>query len=131
VKITYVADGQRRTVDVDVIEEPTYTYGIEVADLDAARVRALGLPRGAQGVVVTRVAEGSVADQRDEANRLLPGDVIVSVGWSAGNYRVTSSEDFENVMRYFADHPPQAVQFLVATKEGYFRVTLELKGDRS
>lgn len=131
VKITYIASGQRRTVDVDVIEEPVYTYGIEVSDLDAARARALGLPRGAQGVVVTRITEGSVADQRDEANRLLPGDVIVSVGWSAGNYRVTSSEDFENVMRYFSEHPPQAVQFLVATKEGYFRVTLELKGDRS
>ena len=34
VKITYVAEGQRHTVDVSVAEEPVYTYGIEVADLD-------------------------------------------------------------------------------------------------
>ena len=131
VKITYVADGQRRTVDVAVAEEPAYTYGIEVADLDRAAARAAGLPPGTQGVVVTRIQEGSVADQRDEANRLLPGDVILTVSASWGNYRIGSREDFENVMRYLGERPPPRLQFLIAAKGEYFRVTLDLKEQRS
>jgi len=128
VKVTYVAQGERRTVDVDVAEEPTYTYGIEVQDLDPARSRKLGLPGGAE---VTRIQPGSAADQRDEANRLLPGDVILSVRWPGVSYRITSREDFETVMRFLGERPPQAVLFIVATKDGFYRVTLELKEQRS
>jgi S1-C subfamily serine protease len=131
VTITYVADGKRSTVEVGVAEEPDYTFGIEVADLDPERARSLGLPYGVQGVVVTRVQEGSAADQHDEANRLLPGDVILSIRWPGGGYRVSTREDFEAVMHALAERPPQLVQFIVATKEGYFRVTLELREQRS
>jgi len=131
VRLTFLAKGKRQTVDVGVGEEPDYTFGIEVADLKPEQARALGLPPSIQGVVVTRVQEGSVADQHDEANRLLPGDVLLSIRWPGVGYRVTSRDDFEQVMRFLAERPPQSVQFLVATKEGYFRVTLDLREDRS
>ncbi|MFI5403604.1 MAG: hypothetical protein ACHQ1G_11760, partial [Planctomycetota bacterium] len=128
---TYVAQGQRRSVDVDVAEEPVYTYGIEVRDLEAARARTLGLPPGTQGVEVTRIQEGSVADQRDEANRLLPGDVILQVRWAGNGARIESQESFERVMRLLGEWRVPTILFLVATKDGYFRVTLELKEQRS
>jgi S1-C subfamily serine protease len=131
VKVTYLAKGERSTVEVKVGEEPAYNYGIEVADLTPSQARAAGLRADVQAVVVTRVQDGSVADQRDEANRLLPGDIIVSVSWPGRNYRITSREAFEEVMRMLGERPPPSVQFLVVTKEGYFRVTLELKGERS
>ncbi len=131
VKVTFVAGLERRTVDVDVAEEPTYTYGIEVQDLDLTRARQLGLPPGVQGAEVTRIQPGSVADQRDEANRLLPGDVILQVRWPGVSYRISSREDFETVMRILGERPPQAVLFIVFTKDGYFRVTLELREQRS
>ncbi len=131
VRITYVASGQRRSVDVDVAEEPVYTYGIEVRDLDPARARALGLPPGTQGVEVTRIQEGSVADQRDEANRLLPGDVILQVRWAGNGARIESQESFERVMRLLGEWRVPAILFLLVTKDGYYRVTLELKEQRS
>jgi hypothetical protein len=77
------------------------------------------------------VQEGSVADHKDDTNRLMPGDVIVSVVWPSGRYRVGSKADFETVMRHFGERPPREIQLLVATKEGYFRVLLEIKGERS
>jgi hypothetical protein len=80
---------------------------------------------------VTRVQDGSVADRRDEANRLLPGDVIVSVWWPGNRYRVTSREEFEQIMQFLAQRRPQSVEFIVVTKEGPFRVTLELREERS
>ncbi len=131
VKITYLAKGERRTVDVEVAEEPDYTIGIEVADLTPAQAQSLGLSARVQGVVVTRIQEGSIADQRDEANRLLPGDVILSVRWPGVGYRITSREDFDQVMQIVAERRPQSVEFIVVTKEGPFRVTLELTEDRS
>jgi serine protease Do len=131
VKIAYVAKGERRTVDVEVGEEPDYTIGIEVADLTPAQAQSLGLSARVQGVVVTRIQEGSVADQRDEANRLLPGDVVLSVRWPGVGYRITSREDFEQVMQILAERRPQSVEFIVVTKEGPFRVTLELTEERS
>lgn len=131
VKVTYVAKGERRTVDVEVGEEPAYTIGIEVADLTPAQAQSLGLSARVQGVVVTRIQEGSIADQRDEANRLLPGDVILSVRWPGVGYRITSREDFEQVMEILAERRPQSVEFIVVTKEGPFRVTLGLTEERS
>jgi S1-C subfamily serine protease len=131
VRIAYVADGERKTVEVDVAEEPVYTYGIEVQDLLPQRARALGLPEGIEGAEVTRIQEGSVADQRDEANRLLPGDVILSVSWVGGSYRIQSRQDFDDVMRYLGERPPSRLQFGVATKGEYFRVTFDLKEQRS
>jgi len=130
VKVTYVAGGERRTVDVGVAEEPTYTYGIEVQDLDPTHARSLP-PGVVQGAEVTRIQPGSAADQRDEANRLLPGDVILSVRWPGVSYRISSREDFETVMRILGERPPQAVEFIVATKDGLYRVMLELKEQRS
>jgi serine protease Do len=132
VKLTYVAKGERRTVDVEVGEEPDYTIGIEVADLTPAQAKTLGISPRVQGVVVTRIQEGSVADQRDEANRLLPGDVILSVRWLGVAYqRVGTREDFEQVMEIIADRRPQAVEFIILTKDGPFRVTLGLTEERS
>ncbi|HEX5138143.1 MAG TPA: trypsin-like peptidase domain-containing protein [Planctomycetota bacterium] len=131
VKVTYVAKGERRTVDVEVGEEPDYTIGIEVTDLTPTEAKTLGLSPRIQGVVVTRIQEGSAADQRDEANRLLPGDVILSVRWPGVGYRVTSKDDFEQVMQIVAERRPQNVEFIVLTKDGAFRVTLELSEERS
>jgi S1-C subfamily serine protease len=131
VKITFVAKGERRTVDVEVGEEPDYTIGIEVADLTPAQAQSLGLSARVQGVVVTRIQEGSIADQRDEANRLLPGDVVLTVRLRGVGYRVTSREEFEQVMQLLAERRPQSVEFIVVTKEGPFRVTLELTEERS
>jgi serine protease Do len=132
VRITYVEKGGRRnSVDVEVAEEPIYNYGIEVADLDAGRARSLGLPTGVQGVVVTRIQEGSLADRGTNENRLLPGDVIVSIAMPGARYRITSKADFDEVLRILGNRPRQTVQFYVATKEGYFRVTIEPKEERS
>jgi S1-C subfamily serine protease len=131
VKVTYEMNGARRSVDVALAGEPVYTFGIECANLDAARVRSLGLPAGSQGAVVTRIVEGSVAADAGEANRLLPGDVIVAIAWPGGHYRITSAEDFEAVMRAFGDRPPSLVRLTVVTKDGAYYITLQSRGERS
>ncbi|MHC4549492.1 MAG: trypsin-like peptidase domain-containing protein [Planctomycetota bacterium] len=124
VKLTVQTDKGPRTVAVTLSEEPLYTFGIEVATLDRQRARALGLPANARGVVVTRIQQGSEAEQADQGNRLLPGDVIYRIETWGGQAWIETREDFEKVMEVFQARPPSVIGFSILTKEGRFRVTL-------
>jgi serine protease Do len=117
-----------RDVKVTLAEEPLSTFGIEVKTLDAEARRELGLRADAWGVVVTRIRPNSVAAQADEANRLLPGDVIVRIDWWRERRTVRNKEAFRKVMAELQDNPPRGVQFVILTKEGYFRVAFNIPG---
>jgi serine protease Do len=119
-----------RMVHVRLGEAKPGSFGIEVASLTPKRARELQLPTGVNaGVVVTRVQEGSIAAEAEPSNRLLPGDVIVRINWTGGRIDVAERSDFERVMEYFHSQPPRQVEFIVATKEGFFRVRLQPQQD--
>jgi len=121
-------DGKVRDVKVTLTEEPLSTYGIEVKTLDREDRRSLGLRADAWGVVVTRIRPESVAAQADEANRLLPGDVIVRIDWWRQRRTIRNEQGFRKVMEELRDNPPPWVQFVILTKEGYFRVAFNIPG---
>jgi serine protease Do len=121
-------DGDLRDIDVELIEEPLSSFGIEVKTLDRESRKSLGLPADAWGVLVTNVRPDSVAAQTDEANRLLPGDVIVRIDWRRERRTVRNQLAFRKVMEELRDNPPPWVQFVILTKEGYFRVAFNIPG---
>ena len=88
----------------------------------------LGLPADAWGVVVTKIRPDSVAARADEANRLLPGDVIVRIDWWRERRTIRNQLAFRKVMEELRDTPPPYVQFVILTKEGYFRVAFAVPG---
>jgi serine protease Do len=121
-------DGDLRDVNVELSEEPLSTFGIEAKTLDRESRRSLGLPADAWGIVVTKVRPDSVAAQADEANRLLPGDVIVRIDWRRERRTIRNEAAFRKVMEELRDNPPPWVQFVILTKGGYFRVAFNIPG---
>lgn len=121
-------DGNVRDIEVDLAEEPLSSFGIEVRTLDRKSRRELELPADAWGVQVTNIRPGSVAAQVDEANRLLPGDVIVRIDWWRERRTIRNEAAFRKVMEELRDNPPPWVQFVILTKEGYFRVAFNIPG---
>ncbi len=121
-------NGKVRDIDVELAEEPLSTLGIEVKTLDRESRRELGLPADAWGVVVTNIRPESIAAQADEANRLLPGDVIVRIDWPRARRTIRNELAFRKVMEELREDPAPWVQFIIMTKEGYFRVALNIPG---
>jgi serine protease Do len=71
--------------------------GVEVADLNAALVRTLNLPRDVQGVVVKRVDPGTPA-----ADKLQLGDIIERVNQQS----IASVGDFDKLVRSSPENVP-------------------------
>jgi S1-C subfamily serine protease len=116
--------GKDRVVRIKLGEEPLYSYGIEVDDLDESRASALGLPPTTRGVVVTRIQDGSEADNVDSRNRLMPGDVITEIQWPRGRQAIRTSKEFAGVMNLFAAQQPRVIRFVIRTREGLFQVLI-------
>jgi len=121
-------DGDTREINVELSEEPLSTFGIEVTTLDREGRRAMGLAADAWGVIVTKIRPDSIAAQVDEANRLLPGDVIVRIDWRRERRTIHNQAAFRKVMEELRDNPPPWVQFVILTKDGYYRVAFNIPG---
>jgi len=117
------AQGER-DVRIKLGEEPLYSYGIEVDELDESKASALGLPRSTRGVIVSRIRDGSEADSVDSRNRLMPGDVVTEIQWPRGRQAIQSRQDFDRVMSLFAAQQPRAIRFVIRTPEGLFQVVI-------
>ena len=122
-------DSERKSVEVTLDEERPVLFGLEVATLDQERAATLRLNPRLSGVVVTRVEEGSAAARAPRSSRILPGDVIVQIDWDRGYRQITNRDDFEEVMEYFRERPPEQVRFWIVTPEGRFAVVLDAPRD--
>jgi len=118
-------DGRDVKLEATLTEERTASLGIDVATLTPERAREAGLPMRTSGVVVTRVDPKSPAAE-DERNRILPGDIIVSVNFGGfRKYRIEDAEDWNLVIERIQTTPPKVVRFEVISGDGVFVVTLE------
>jgi S1-C subfamily serine protease len=117
-------NGQPKDIRVELGEEPAYSYGIQVEDLDPDKAQALGLPPDTRGVVVSRILEGSVAARVSPRNRLMPGDVIERIDWNKGSRELRSRADFDELMDYFFQNPQPALRFIIRTRDGRSQVFL-------
>ncbi len=117
--------GQDLEVKARLSEERTASLGIEVASLTPARAREVGLPGRTTGVIVTKVVPGSPAT-KDERNRIIPGDIIVSVNFGGfRKYRIENANDWNLVIERIQATPPKVVRFEVISADGVFLLSLE------
>ncbi|MCD6384832.1 DegQ family serine endoprotease, partial [Candidatus Sumerlaeota bacterium] len=100
VEIVVIRDGHRKTLDVTIGKQPaeiseaigggaelTHSkFGITVAELNNELRRKYGIPKGAEGVVVTGVKRGSTA----QLAGIKEGDLIVEVN----RKKVTSLDEY-------------------------------------
>ncbi|MGH7162924.1 MAG: trypsin-like peptidase domain-containing protein [Planctomycetota bacterium] len=122
-----VREGDRtRTVRVKLGEEPLYTYGLEVHDLDEEAAARVGLPAGTPGVVVTEVAPDSPAMLAGGGQLLYPGDAIVRIDVATARVTVASREEFLHVMQQLQSMSwRKPVRFVIHAKGGYEAVILQ------
>jgi serine protease Do len=113
-------DGSEREMSVNLAELPTQEAsvekgsqgnknsfsGVSVEDLDRQTARQLGLPAGANGVVVTRISPSSPAAD----SGLRKGDVIQEVN----RQPVRNTADFERAMRNSKDE-----SLLLVNRQGH------------
>jgi S1-C subfamily serine protease len=119
--------GGEEDVTVKLGSEPLETYGIEVETLTPEAARRMGLPADVtEGVVITKVNEGSAA--ATGRNRLYPSEVILRVITYGRSFRVNTAEEFRKVMNLLQAQRPRLVEFVIATKEGLYRVPIEANG---
>ncbi len=123
-KATSGAGRETRDLLVALAIEPLFTYGLDVKSLDPAGARERGLPPETQGVVVTRVEEGSIAARADERNRIYPSDIITHVLTYGRQFRITGEQEFIKVMNFLQAIEPPEVVFVLLTKEGIYQVRL-------
>jgi serine protease Do len=113
VELTVVRNRKEQIIPVQLAEEPIFTFGIAVRDLDAQRASELGLGADFAAVVITDIAKKSVAAQGAE-QRLYPGDVIYQIVTRHGRFRIRNKLDFEKVMQL----NPGIAKIVVATGSG-------------
>jgi len=123
-RATNSAGKEARDLMVALTIEPLFTYGLDVKSLDAPGARERGLPPETQGVLVTKVEEGSIAARADERNRIYPGDIVTHILTYGRQFRITSEEEFVKVMNFLQSIEPPEVVFVLLTKEGIYQVRL-------
>lgn len=98
VEMEVVREGERRTLEIEIGQRPDFALtppgvsplGLQVIDLTVKLADELGLP-DEQGVLITNVVPGSVADRRG----LKPGQVILEIGGRL----ITDVRDYQEAMR--------------------------------
>lgn len=119
VNLTVVRDRKTQVIRVKLAEEPIYSFGIAVRDLDNQRANELGIRTDFGAVVITDITDGSAA-ANDAEQRLYPGDVIYRIDTRHGRFRIRNKQDFEKVMQL----NPQVAKIVVATGSGSYEFLL-------
>ena len=119
VAITVLRSRKPHVINVKLAEEPLFSFGISVRDLDKQRASDLGIRAEFDAVVITDIAKGSAAALNVQ-QRLYPGDVIYRIDTRHGRFRIRNKQDFEQVMQL----NPAAVRIVVATGEGSYQLEL-------
>ncbi|MEM8886307.1 MAG: trypsin-like peptidase domain-containing protein [Planctomycetota bacterium] len=117
-KIDYYRNKQKTSTTAILATEPTYTFGIKVADLDDERAREAGIDPSIDAVVITDVEPDTPA--ATGPNRLYPGDVIVRIDTRALRVRVRNARDFERALQT----NPTAIKLTLAAKGQLYEVFL-------
>jgi serine protease Do len=122
--LTINRDGMEQTLSVKlgtspdqrIASEVTNKLGLEVSDLTAELAARLGYINE-KGVVITKVAPGSVSEQAGAR----PGNLIVSVG----KQQVTTVEEFKQAMQQTAA-TSKTVRLLLRQGPAYRFIVLPL-----
>jgi len=129
-KVDLVRDGKRKTVTVTLAKRDddqktelaesrdTEGMGIEVTDLDSEIARRFGIDGNENGVLVTDVKDGSLAQDAD----VRPGDIIKEINRTV----VKDHNDFVRLMKENKDR--ENLQLLVKRRNaGYLVIKIEQK----
>ncbi len=129
-KVELIRDGRRQTLTVTLAkrddDERNLTaqsrdseeMGIDVTDLDSDLARRFGIDGKENGVLVTDIKDGSMAQEAD----VRPGDIIKEINHSV----VKNRNDFVKLMQKSKDSP--SVQLLIKRRNaGYLVVKIQRK----
>jgi serine protease Do len=129
-KVDLVRDGKRKTVTVTLAKRDddqktemsqsrdSEEMGIEVTDLNSEIARRFGIDGNENGVLVTDVKDGSLAQDAD----VRPGDIIKEINRTV----VKDRNDFVQLMKKNKDS--QTLQLLVKRRNaGYVVIKIEQK----
>lgn len=124
-QLTFIRDGKEQMTTVTLgtntdqkatASEISSKLGFEVSELTPELAQRLGYMSNEQGIVVTKVMPGSLAEQAG----VRAGNLIVS----AGRQQITSIDDFMKVVK--ASYPNKMIRLLVRQGQSYRYVVLPL-----